>query len=78
MSVSIKKHFSHAPAQEQIEFKRVMGAVLADNTAMRVAFAALTAKLDTDFTAQNIAVTSSQLDENYASTVDPAALTLIS
>ena len=54
-----------------------MDAVLADNTAMRAAFVALTAKLDTDFTAQNAAVTSSQLDVDYADG-DPAALTLIS
>lgn len=78
MTVSIKRHFSHAPSQEQIEFKRVMDAVLADNTATRAAFVALTAKMDTDFTAQNAAVTSSQLDVDYASTLDPAALTLIS
>ena len=78
MSVSIKKHFSHAPSQEQIEFKRVMDAVLADMTAVRAGFVALTAKLDTDFTAQNAAVTSSQLDVDYASTTDPAALTLVS
>ena len=77
MTVSIKKHFSHAPTQEEIEFKRIMNAVLADNTATRTALTTLTAKLDTDFTAQNIAVTSSQLDENYATTVDPAALTLV-
>lgn len=77
MSISIKKHFSHLPTQESIEFKRVMDAVLADNTAMRAAFVALTAKLDTDFTAQNAAVTSSQLDVDYADG-DPAVLTLIS
>ncbi len=48
-----------------------------DFTAIRAAFVALTAKLDTDFTAQNIAVTSSQLDEDYAATLDPAALLTI-
>ena len=48
-----------------------------DFTALRAAFVALTAKIDTDFTAQNIAVGSSQLDEDYASTVDPAALVTI-
>jgi len=77
MPVSIKKHFSHAPSQEQIEFKRVMDAVLADAAAQRAAFVALTAKLDIDFTAQNAAVTSSQLDVDYADG-DPAALTLVS
>ena len=48
-----------------------------DLTALRAAFVALTAKMDTDFTAQNGAVTSSQLDVNYAATVDPAALKTI-
>ena len=77
MSVSIKKHFSHAPSQEAIEFKRVMDAVLADLTAVRTSVTTLTAKMDTDFTAQNAAVTSSQLDVDYADG-DPATLTLIS
>ena len=77
MSTSIKKHFTHVPSQEQIELKRVLAAVLADATAQRAAFVALTAKLDIDFTAQNAAVTSSQLDVDYADG-DPAALTLVS
>lgn len=45
-----------------------------DLEAIRDAFVALTAKLDTDFVAQNAAVTSSQLDVDYASSLDPAAL----
>lgn len=45
-----------------------------DLTELRSAIVALTAKLDVDFTAQNLAVVSSQLDEDYASSVDPAAL----
>ena len=39
MSVSIKQHFSHAPTQEAIEFKRVMNAVLADLTAVKTTLA---------------------------------------
>ena len=39
MSVSIKQHFSHAPTQEAIEFKRVMNAVLADITAIKTSLA---------------------------------------
>lgn len=45
-----------------------------DLTALRAAVVALTAKLDVDFAAQNLAVGSSQLDEDYAATVDPSAL----
>jgi hypothetical protein len=72
MTVSIKKHYKHAPVQEQIEFKRVMDAVLADSTALRAAFVALTAKMDADFAD----VTNASTD--YAASVDPAALTLVS
>lgn len=53
----------------------LLSALLADVTNIRTALTTLTAKLDTDFTAQNSAVTSSQLDVDYASTVNPAALT---
>ena len=63
MSVSIKQHFSHAPSQEAIEFKRVLQAVRDELTALYV-------KMDVDFTAQNIAVTSSALDEDYEATLD--------
>ena len=70
MTVSIKQHFSHAPTQEAIEFKRVMSAVLADMTAMRTAITTLTAKMDADFAD----VTNASVD--YAASVDPAALTL--
>ncbi len=62
MAVSIKKHFKFAGTQEEVELKRAFNAVLTD-------FKALLATLDTDFTAQNAAVTSSQLDVDYASTV---------
>lgn len=65
MTVSIKQHFSHAPTQEEIEFKRITAAILTDLTALRAEQAALLAKMDTDFTAQNAAVTSSQLDVDY-------------
>ena len=47
-----------------------------DNIELRAQFIALLAKMDTDFTAQNIAVTSSQLDEDYESVLTPAALSL--
>jgi len=78
MATSIKRHFSHLPSQEEIEMKRVLNAAQADLAALRAAFVALTAKLDTDFAAQNGVVTSSQLDVNYATLTDPAALELVS
>jgi len=68
MSVSIKQHFSHAPTQEAIEFKRVMSAVLADSAAMRASIVGITAQLDAD-TGVN--------DTDFAANNDPAALTLI-
>ena len=70
MSVSLKKEFKYCTAQEQIEMRRVMSAVLADSTALRAAFVALTAKMDADFAD----VANASVD--YASSVDPAALTL--
>lgn len=48
--------------------------LLDDVAALRAQYEALLAKLDTDFTAQNIAVGSSQLDEDYASTVNAPVL----
>lgn len=36
MTVSIKRHFSHASTQEEIEFKRIMNTVLADLAAQKV------------------------------------------
>ncbi len=61
-----------------IEIKGVLDSLLADVTALRTAITTLTAKIDTDTTAQNIAVTDSQLDEDYATTCDPASLTTTS
>lgn len=54
----------------------IIRAAVDDTAALRAAFVALTAKMDTDFTGQNGAVTSSELDVNYASVLDPAAATL--
>lgn len=68
MSVSIKKHFTHAPVQEQIEFKRVFGAVQDDLTALRTAITGITAQLDAD---------AGVTDTDYAANNDPAALTLV-
>lgn len=72
MTVSIKQHFKHAPAQESIESKRIMNAVLADMTAVRTAVTDLTAKMDADFAD----VANASVD--YAASVDPVALTLVS
>jgi hypothetical protein len=69
MTVSIKQHFSHASVQEEIEFKRVMSAVLADMTAMRTAITGITGQLDTD---------GGVTETDYAASFDPAALTLVS
>ena len=71
MNVSIKQHFKHHPVQEEIELKRVNNAILADMTAMHTAITTLTAKMDADFAD----VTNASVD--YATSVDPAALTLI-
>ena len=77
-SYSIKKQIN---AINDIQIRQALlalfEAVLADEDAHRAALVALTAKLDTDFTAQNAAVASSQLDVDYASTVDPAANVLV-
>ncbi len=55
----------------------LMRAAVDDLTALRAAFVALTAKMDTDFTGQNGAVTSSELDVDYATVLDPVANTLL-
>jgi hypothetical protein len=64
-------------SQRQVAaLERIFAAQLIDSANIRTAITTLTAKLDTDATAQNAAVTSSQLDTDYAATVDPAALTV--
>lgn len=57
--------------------RELFEAAVDDMTELRTQFVALLAKLDVDFTAQNLAVGSSQLDEDYASTLTPSALTLL-
>jgi hypothetical protein len=69
MTVSIKQHFKHAPTQEEVEFKRVFNAVLADMAAMRAAIVGITGQLDTD---------GGVTETDYAASFDPAALTLVS
>ena len=69
MTVSIKHHFTHAPSQEAIEFKRVMDATLADITAVRASIIGITAQLDAD---------AGVTDTDYAANHDPAALNLVS
>lgn len=76
---SIKRRINAlANGNDSKEVKVILDALLADITAIRTALTTFTAKFDTDAAAQNAAVTSSQLDTNYASTVDPAALTTTS
>lgn len=77
MSVSIKQQFKFMPIQEQNDLNRTTKAVQTEIDKLHAAITTLTAKMDTDFTAQNAAVTASQLDVNYATTVDPAATTLV-
>ena len=48
-----------------------------DLEVLRSAFVAHLTKLDTDFTAQNIAVISSQLDEDYQSVGEVLAATIL-
>jgi hypothetical protein len=67
MSVSIKQHFKHLDNLNQIEFKRVMTAILADMAATRASISAITAQLDTD----------GGVTETDYGTLDAAALTLI-
>ena len=68
MTVSIKQHFTHAPTQEAIEFKRMFNAVLTDLAAARASIVGITAQLDAD-TGVN--------DTDFAANNDPAALTLV-
>ena len=70
MSVSIKQHFTRFNSLEAIEMKQFGNAVQADLSNLKSAFDTLVTKLNTDFTAQNAAVTGSQLDTNYASSGD--------
>ena len=51
----------------QQELIDVLSSLLVDVTAQKTALDALVTKVNTDFTAQNLAVTGSQLDEDYAS-----------
>lgn len=55
------------------EIKKYLQAALVDLENLKSAYDTLVTKLNTDFTAQNLAVTSSQLDEDYVASV---ALTL--
>lgn len=64
------------PDSDGEDLEGMLRAAVDDLAALRAAFVALTAKMDTDFTGQNGAVTSSELDVNYASTLDPVANTL--
>lgn len=55
--------------KELTALKEEHNAVVAELDELKTQFTALATKLDTDFTAQNLAVASSQLDEDYADTV---------
>ena len=50
----------------QAALSDILNSILTDITALDTAIDTLTTKLNTDFTAQNAAVTSSQLDVDYA------------
>jgi len=58
------------------DLRPVLDAIVDELNVLRTSITTLTAKIDTDATAQNAAVTASQLDVNYASTCDPAAITV--
>jgi len=68
MTVSIKQHFTHAPTQEAIEFKRVSSAIQSDLAGLRASVVGVTAQLDAD---------TGITDTDYAANNDPAALNLI-
>ncbi len=65
---SIKKLFKNHPIQEQSDLNTAFKAVQADSDAQRAAIVGITAKLDAD---------AGVTDTNYASTLDPAANTLV-
>lgn len=69
-SVSIKKEFNYATAQEQIEARRVMGAVLADLTALRAEVVLIGTTL-ADYKAKYDAHTHTQEDGDSAQTSIP-------
>ncbi len=60
-------------ADWRAEKRKVANDLKTDVDNLRAAFVAFTAKFDTDATAQNAAVTASQLDTDYAATLDPVA-----
>lgn len=76
MSTVISQSYTYSPSQEQIENRKILTDIKDNLDNLRTAFVGLTAKMDTDNTAQNAAVTSSQLDTNYASTLDPAPVSI--
>lgn len=81
MSESIKERIqTKAPAYSAYDHRLLLEAALTDLTALRAAFVALTAKLDV-LTAKlnaDAGVTDTNYATNFASTLDPAALTLTS
>jgi hypothetical protein len=58
-----------ADNQDAMELRKLLEAIRVDLAALRAAHVALTAKLDAD--------TVSGLDDDYAATCDPAALTTL-
>jgi hypothetical protein len=79
MSVQIPKTFGKAgegsaTASGKTTLRDVLVSIVDDMTALRTSITTFTAKLDADAVLQNAAVTNSQLDENYATSCDPAAL----
>lgn len=65
MAIEIKKSYQHSDALEQIENRQVLETLLVDMTALKASMDTLVTKMNADFTAQNSAVTSSQLDVDY-------------
>ena len=69
MATSVKAACNQlTPAQNGVELQKVLTAMQADIAALRTAFVALTAKMDSDFAN----VTNASVD--YATSVNPAAL----
>ncbi len=71
------KNITSGSGESGVTLAKTLQDVADDVEVLRAAFSALLVKMDTDFTAQNIAVTSSQLDEDYQSTGEVLASAIL-
>jgi hypothetical protein len=79
MAASLKQHLGAiSDKSDAKELRKLLEAVLADNTALRASFLLLTAKIDVLAVKLNAdgGVTDTNYAVNFASTTNPAALSL--